>query len=151
MAFYNRTKLELQAAREKLEAAENRIRELESDFRAVERATAVIVMSQDGIIESVSTEFEDLLGYERHKLIGQHHRCFCCREYARSEDYIKFWRELVTGNVKTGSFPAVHARGHNVCLNARYSPVMSDKGVSRRVIGIVSSAREAELDLNDHK
>lgn len=140
MAFYNRRKLELQAALEKLEAAEGKIRELESDFQAVEQAIAVLVMSQDGIIESVNNGFLDLLGYEGEELIGQHHRFFCASDYANSEDYIRFWRELVTGKVKQGRFPAVHAHGHDVLLDARYSPVMGEQGISRRVIALVSGA-----------
>ncbi|MBE0485637.1 PAS domain-containing protein [Marinobacter sp.] len=139
MAFYNRKKLELEVALEQLKEAESRIRELESDFLALERAAAVIVMSQDGIIERVSDLFLDLLGYERDQLIGQHHRCFCCSDYSKSEDYIKFWRQLVTGNVNAGSFPAVHASGNHVYVNARYSPVMSDNGLSRKVIGCIAS------------
>ncbi|WP_449287005.1 PAS domain S-box protein [Marinobacter sp. PE14] len=140
MAFYNRTKLQLQEALAQLDAAESRIRELESDFHAVEQAVAVIVMTQDGIIERVNKRFLDLLGYKSEDLVGQHHRVFCASEYARSEDYIRFWRELVTGNAKQGSYPAVHADGHNVWLDARYSPVMSEQGVSRRVIAIIDNS-----------
>ena len=119
MAFYNRKKLELQEALARLEAAESRVRELESDFQAVEQAVAVLVMTQDGIIERANNRFRDLLGYEPENLVGQHHRIFCNSDYARSEEYIRFWRELVTGNVKQGSFPAVHADGHDVLLDAR--------------------------------
>jgi len=139
MAFYNRKKLELQEALAKLEAAESRVRELESDFQAVEQAVAVLVMTQDGIIERANSRFCDLLGYEPENLVGQHHRIFCNSDYARSEDYIRFWRELVTGNLKQGSFPAVHADGHDVLLDARYSPVKGEQGISRRVIAIIGA------------
>lgn len=149
MAFYNRKKLELQEALAKLEAAENRVRELESDFRAVEQAMAVLVMTQDGIVESVNKGFLELLGYERDALIGQHHRVFCASDYARSEDYIRFWRELVTGNVKQGSFPAIHAAGHDVWLDALYSPVMGEQGVSKRVIALVSGIRNSATDFDN--
>jgi len=149
LAFYNRKKLELQDALEKLEAAESRVRELESDFRAVEEGIAVLVMTQDGIIERVNRGFLDLLGYEHDELIGQHHRRFCTAEYAKSEEYIKFWRELVTGNVKQGNFPALHADGHIVWLEARYSPVVGEQGVSRRVIALISDSSKAATDLDD--
>ena len=107
--------------------------------RAVEQAVAVLVMTQDGIIERANNRFRDLLGYEPENLVGQHHRIFCNSDYARSEEYIRFWRELVTGNVKQGSFPAVHADGHDVLLDARYSPVKGEQGISRRVIAIISA------------
>jgi|26BtaG_2_1085354.scaffolds.fasta_scaffold25584_2 methyl-accepting chemotaxis protein len=141
MAFYNRKKLELQEALAKLEAAESRVRELESDFQAIEQAVAVLVMTQDGIIERANDRFRDLLGYEPDDLVGQHHRIFCDSDYAKSEDYIQFWRELVTGNVKQGSFPAVHANGHDVLLEARYSPVKGEQGISRRVIAIIGASQ----------
>jgi methyl-accepting chemotaxis protein len=149
MAFYNRKKLELQEALAKLEAAENRVRELESDFQAVEQSMAILVMTQDGIIERVNKAFLGLLGYEHDALIGQHHRFFCTDDYAKSEDYIKFWRELVTGNVKQGSFPAIHAAGHDVWLEARYSPVMGEQGVSKRVIALVSGIRNSATDFDN--
>jgi methyl-accepting chemotaxis protein len=130
VAFYNRRKLELEATLEQLEDAKSRVRELESDFQAVE---------QDGIIERVSDLFLDMLGYERNQLIGQHHRCFCGSDYAKSEDYIKFWRQLVAGRVKAGSYPAVHLNGNPVHLSARYSPVINDNGVVGKVIGFISN------------
>lgn len=139
MAFYNRRKLELEATLEQLEDAKSRVRELESDFQAVEQAAAMIIMSQDGIIERVSDLFLDMLGYERNQLIGQHHRCFCGSDYAKSEDYIKFWRQLVAGRVKAGSYPAVHLNGNPVHLSARYSPVINDNGVVGKVIGFISN------------
>lgn len=144
MAFYNRNKLKLQEALAKLDVAQRRVDELESDFQAVEQAFAVLVMTQDGIIEHANDQFCDLLGYERNDLIGQHHRLLCGSEYAGSEDYIRFWRELVTGNIKHGNFPAVHAAGHDVSVAARYSPVMSEQGVSRRIIALVSGLHSTE-------
>tara|TARA_B100000749_G_scaffold37991_1_gene26173 strand:- start:3520 stop:3957 length:438 start_codon:yes stop_codon:yes gene_type:complete len=144
MAFYNRKKLELQEALAKLEAAKSRVQELESDFQAVENAMAVLVMTQDGIIERANHRLLDLLGYQAESLIGEHHRVLCTSDYAKSEDYIRFWRELVTGNVKKGRFPAVHADGQEVWLEASYSPVKGEQGVATRVIALVNSAQTAE-------
>ena len=143
MAFYNRKKLELQEALAKLEAAENRVRELESDFQAIEQAVAVLVMTQDGIIERANDRFRDVLGYEPDDLVGQHHRIFCDSDYAKSEDYIRFWRELVTCNVKQGSFQAIHADGYDVVLDALYSPVKGEQGISKRVIAVIGASQRA--------
>ena len=140
MAFYNRKKLELQEALAKLEAAKSRVRELESDFQAVEKAMAVLVMTQDGIIERANHRFLEMVGYQPEALIGQHHRVLCTSDYAKSEDYIRFWRELVTGNVKQGSFAFVHADGNEVLLEARYAPVVGEQGVSTRIISLVSNS-----------
>lgn len=135
MAFYNKTKLELQATQEKLQAAENRIDELEADFRAIEQHTALMVLTRDGLIDRVSRPFLDLFGYEQaDELIGKHHRVFCEDEYARSEEYIIFWRKLVTGHVKEGQFFNLDAQGQGLWLNASYLPVLSDKGIVKRVV-----------------
>jgi len=142
MAFMRKTKQELETALEKLEAAEARIQELEADVRALERVAGVMVLSPDGLIESVNDILLDGLGYQRDDLIGQHHRVLCDEEYTRSEDYIRFWRELVTGHTRQGRFERIHANGHRVWLEASYSPVMSYKGLSRRVITLVSDISE---------
>lgn len=135
MAFYNRTKLELQATQEKLQAAESRIDELEADFRAIEQHTALMVLSRDGLIERVSRPCLDLFGYQQEdQLIGKHHRIFCEDDYARSEEYIVFWRELVTGHAKEGQFFNLDAQGQGLWLNASYLPVLSDKGILKRIV-----------------
>ena len=144
MVFQSKRKQELQAALEKLEAAENRVSEPEADWQAIQRSVALAVMSGDGLFESVSDVFLELLGYQEQQLIGQHHRVLCKPEDARGEAYIRFWRELVTGNVKKGRFPAVHADGHEVWLEASYSPVKGEQGVATRVIALVNSAQTAE-------
>lgn len=135
MAFYNRTKLELRATQEKLQAAESRIDELEADFRAIEQHTALMVLSRDGLVERVSKPCLELFGYQQEeKLIGKHHRVFCEDDYARGEEYIVFWRELVTGHVKEGQFFNLDAQGEGIWLNASYLPVLSDKGIVKRIV-----------------
>ncbi|NMT63523.1 PAS domain-containing protein [Marinobacter orientalis] len=140
MAFLNKRKQELQAALENLEAAENRVMELQADFQAIERSVALLVLTRDGLVDQASDVFLDMLGYQRDQLIGQHHRVFCDSDYARSEDYIAFWRELVTGHVKEGRFININAEGQKVCLEARYLPVLSDKGIVKRIIVLVTDA-----------
>lgn len=149
MAFYNRRKLELQEAQKKYEAAERHVRELEADWQAIEAVIAMLVMSQDGIIERVNPAFLDLLRFEQHELIGKHHRVICDNEYARSESYIRFWRELVTGNVESGSFPVIDANGQRLVMHARYSPVKGEQGVTRRVIALVSGVQGEDVDYGE--
>lgn len=86
MAFMRKTKQELETALKKLDAAEARTQELEADVRALERVAGVMVLSPDGLIESVNDLLLDGLGYQRDDLIGQHHRVLCDGDYTRSED-----------------------------------------------------------------
>jgi len=141
--FQSKRKQELQAALEKLEAAENRVSELEADWQAIQRSVALAVMSGDGLLESVSDVFLDMLGYQEQQLIGKHHRVLCKSEDARGEEYIRFWRELVTGHVKEGRFLNLGADGQPIWLEARYLPVLSDKGIVKRIIMLASRTTEA--------
>ena len=141
--FQSKRKQELQAALEKLEAAENRVSELEADWQAILRSVAVAVMSGDGLFESVSDVFLDMLGFQEQELIGEHHRVLCKPEDARGEEYIRFWRELVTGHVQQGRFVNLAADGQPIWLEARYLPVLSDKGIVKRIIMMASSTAEA--------
>jgi methyl-accepting chemotaxis protein len=141
--FQSKRKQELQAALEKLEAAENRVSELEADWQAIQRSVAVAVMSGDGLFESVSDVFLDMLGFQEQELIGEHHRVLCKPEDARGEEYIRFWRELVTGHVQQGRFVNLAADGQPIWLEARYLPVLSDKGIVKRIIMMASSTAEA--------
>ena len=143
MVFQSKRKQELQAALEKLEAAENRVSELEADWRAIQRSVALAVMNGDGLFESVSDAFLDMLGYQEQQLIGEHHRLLCKPEDARGEGYIKFWRELVTGHVKQGRFLNLGADGQPIWLEARYLPVLSDKGIVKRIIMMANGTIEA--------
>ncbi|SFR50452.1 methyl-accepting chemotaxis protein [Marinobacter daqiaonensis] len=146
MAFVNRKKQELEAVREKLAAAEDRVRELEADLQAIERSTGYLALSPDGLIESINDILLDSLGYRREELLGQHHRILCDRDYARSEEYIAFWRGLVTGNPQQGRFAGTHADGRSLMVEARYSPVMSDRGLAKRVITLVTRVTPAPGD-----
>ncbi|MCD1647392.1 PAS domain-containing protein [Marinobacter adhaerens] len=143
MVFQSKRKQELQAALEKLETAENRVAELEADWQAIQRSVALAVMSGDGLFESVSDVFLDMLGYQEQHLIGKHHRVLCKPEDARGEEYIRFWRELVTGHVQQGRFLNLGADGQPVWLEARYLPVLSDKGIVKRIIMMASGPTEA--------
>lgn len=136
MGIFGRKK-ELQAALEKLEAAEARVRELETDFAVIEEHQAVLMMSPDGLIERTNTLFREALGYQEYELVGQHHRVLCDQQYTGSEAYITFWRELVTGHAHRGLFTHVHADGHRIQLASRYLPVMSEKGFLKRIITLV--------------
>lgn len=63
--------------------------------------------------------------------------------------YIRFWRELVTGNVESGSFPVIDANGQRLVMHARYSPVKGEQGVTRRVIALVSGVQGEDVDYGE--
>lgn len=143
MAFFNKTKKELEATRQKLEAVELRFRNLEADFKAIEAAVALMVLSRDGLIERVSDNLLSLLELERESLIGRHHRALCDNVYAQSEAYIIFWRELATGHGKEGRFVYVSGCGREVGLCSHYLPIVSEKGIVERIIVLMREPDDA--------
>lgn len=142
MAFFGKKKQELQAALEKLEAAEKRIIELEADVQTIEESLAVLVLTPDGLIDRASDAFLALLGYKAEELTGKHHRVLCESAYTRSEEYIVFWRSLVIGAAQQGRFLNLDASGQGVWLKARYLPVRINKGMVRRIIVVVEPVEQ---------
>lgn len=142
MGIFGRKK-ELQAVIEKLQAAENRIKDLEADLRAIEDHVAVLVMSSDGLIERANALFLEAVGYQENELIGQHHRILCERDYAISEGYRAFWQALVRGHSHQGLFTHIDANGRRIQLESRYLPVLTDKGFLKRIITLVNESASA--------
>lgn len=142
MAIFGNKKQQLQTALEQLEVAEKRIIELEADFQTIENASAIFVLTPDGLIDRVSDAFLTMLGYKAEELIGKHHRALCESAYTRSEDYIVFWRDLVIGTAKEGRFLNLNASGQGVWLNARYLPVKIHSGMVKRIIVLIEHAEK---------
>ena len=138
--FQSKQKKQLQAALEELEAAWARVSELEADWQAIRRSVPVAVMSRDGLFESVSSGLLDTLGYREQQLLGKHHRILCEPEYSGGEEYIRFWRELVTGHVRGGRFRNIDAAGKKIWLESRYLPVLSKRGIVKRILMFASRA-----------
>lgn len=143
MAVFNKTKKELEATRQKLEAAELQVRNLEADFQAIEGALALMVLSRDGLIERVNSGLLGLLGRQREALLGQHHRALCSDVYTKSEAYIIFWRELATGHAKQGRFVYLSGSGGEVGLRSHYLPIVSEKGIVERIIVLMREPDDA--------
>ena len=71
--------------------------ELMSEREAISRSTATIEFDPDGTIRTANDNFLAATGYRLDEIVGQHHRIFCSREYASSDDYTKLWKRLNQG------------------------------------------------------
>jgi len=106
---------------------------------AVNTGWASIEFDLDGTILGANSNFLDCLGYSDEKQIkGQHHRIFCDDEYAKSDEYRKFWRNLADGLVQAGEFKRIRKDGVPVWINASYTPVTNELGVVVKVIKIAT-------------
>lgn len=150
MAFFNRGKQELEEALSKLDASEKRIEALESEIRTIGQSTAILRMSPDGLIDSASDRFLEMLSHTQDALAGQHHRILCEECYAQSESYMKFWQALVIGQTQQGCFASIDGKGNLVWLDACYTPIKGDNGMIQRIIATISNLSEHRSQQGDN-
>jgi len=118
---------------------------------AINRSTAIISFTTDGIITDANPIFLQTMGYrsnEKDKVIGKHHSVFVSYEYSKSDEYIKFWENLRKGKFFDGIFERRKVDGSIVYLQATYNPVLDSKGNITDVVKIATDVTEA---VNDKK
>ncbi|QND86252.1 Methyl-accepting chemotaxis sensor/transducer protein [Chromobacterium vaccinii] len=101
---------------------------------ALDRSTAIIEFSPDGIILSANANFEQTMGYSAEEIIGKHHRMFCLPQFATSQEYKAFWHVLRTGGIIKDQFRRIAKDGRTVWLEASYNPVCDRQGQVVKVI-----------------
>lgn len=111
-----------------------RLRDLTTLWEAINRTTAIVEFSPDGIIRDANDVFLKTTGYDRATLLGQHHRILCRPEYASSQEYAGLWNLLRSGNPNKGVFERVTREGKPLWLEAEYTPVCGPDGKVERVI-----------------
>ncbi len=120
------------------EADSKRLSELETLWDAINRTTAIIEFTPEGVILDANDNFLKAVGYTLDQVKGQHHRIFCKPEYAQSGAYQNFWRQLANGSPIKGIFERVDRNGKSLWLEAEYTPVTDASG---KVVQVVKNAR----------
>ena len=106
---------------------------------ALSRAQAVIEFRPDGTILSANPNFLDAMGYREDEIVGRHHKMFVDTDYAKSEDYAGFWRDLAAGQFCAREFQRFGKGGREVFIQATYNPIRDDEG---RVFKVVKFATD---------
>ncbi|MBB1488375.1 methyl-accepting chemotaxis protein [Oceanospirillum sediminis] len=109
-------------------------REQEDMIAALNRSSAVIEFSLEGIILNANDNFLKSTGYNKSQIIGQHHRMFCDPLETESHEYQDFWRRLAVGEFVSGRFKRFARNGNIVWLEASYNPIHDDGGELYKVI-----------------
>ena len=107
-------------------------------WHAVCRSQAVIEFDMAGVITWANDIFLNLVGYELHQLVGQHHRILCTADYAASHAYTAFWKRLRQGEFDQGEFSRLRADGSEVWLQATYNPIFDEAGRAQRVLKVAT-------------
>jgi methyl-accepting chemotaxis protein len=112
---------------------------------AIDRSQAVIEFTPEGKILSANSIFLSVVGYAAEQLVGKHHRILMPPGEADSEGYAAFWRSLGWGESKSGLFRRRARDGHEIWLNATYTPIPDERGNTTKVIKFARDVTQATL------
>ncbi|ELR66495.1 Methyl-accepting chemotaxis protein [Photobacterium marinum] len=108
----------------------------ESVLSALDRSQAIIEFDPKGNIITANKNFLSTVGYSLEQITGQHHRMFCDDTFYAENP--SFWRDLESGNFKSGQFLRRNNYGEAVWLEATYNPIMDASGNVVKVIKFAS-------------
>lgn len=101
---------------------------------AISKSQAVIEFELDGTVITANDNFLGALGYQLSEVEGKHHRQFVDGEYARSADYVQFWKALGRGEFQSGEFRRIGKQGQDVWIQASYNPILDQQGKVVKVV-----------------
>lgn len=84
------------------------------------------------------------MGYDLGEITGKHHRIFVEPEYAKTNEYHQFWKDLANGRTQTSEYKRVKKDGSPIWLSASYTPVLNEEGVVYKVIKIANDITEVK-------
>lgn len=113
---------------------ESELQKTQSVQRALDRSTAIIELTLDGMILAANKNFCAALGYSLSELAGQHHRVLCDDEFSRGKAYVEFWSRLRSGQFFRGTIKRRHKNGETIWLEATYNPVLDNVGNVEKVV-----------------
>ena len=103
--------------------------------RALDRSTAVVELSPEGVVLAANDNFSAVMGFAPGALVGQKHAALCEPDYVSSPVYQQFWADLRAGQYFRGRFKRRHQSGRVVWLEATYNPVLDEgSGKVTRII-----------------
>ena len=105
---------------------------------AINAVQAEITFDPKGNILSANQNFLDAMGYTLDEIKGRHHRIFVRESERRSPEYRQFWEDIGNGESQQGEFCRVAKRGHEVWIQAAYTPIRDSSGVVIRVVKFAS-------------
>tara|TARA_R110002049_G_scaffold286491_2_gene468277 strand:+ start:812 stop:1507 length:696 start_codon:yes stop_codon:yes gene_type:complete len=90
----------------------------EATLEAVSKSQAVIEFNMDGSIVTANDNFLSTLGYSLSEIQGKHHRIFCEKKFAESQEYKDFWAKLNRGDFEAKEYKRVSKSGAEIWIQA---------------------------------
>ncbi|WP_082760175.1 methyl-accepting chemotaxis protein [Agrobacterium bohemicum] len=93
-------------------------------LNALGQSQAMIEFDTSGRILSANENFCRAMGYTAEQIVGRHHSMFCEADYAKSQDYRTFWKNLGEGKYQAQQYKRFASGGREVWIQASYNPIM---------------------------
>ncbi|MFC4255522.1 PAS domain S-box protein [Altererythrobacter xixiisoli] len=132
--------------REKLRQADH-----QGQIAAIHKSQSVVSFGIDGTVIDANDNFLDLTGYRLSQVRGHHHAMFVSPEERDSAAYGEFWRDLATGEYKSGEFKRICQDGREVWLQASYNPILDLNGRPFKVVKNAVDITEQKLQQGDYE
>ncbi len=118
----------------------NELISIRSVYSALDRSMAIIEFTPEGNIIKANKNFLSAVGYSESNIINKHHKIFCFDNFYQENP--NFWKELGSGEFKSGQFQRKTANNSIIWLEATYNPIMDSHGKVIRVIKFASDITE---------
>jgi len=113
--------------------------EIHNRMNAINKSNAVIEFDLEGKVIFANDLFVKTMGYSsQDEIIGKHHRIFVDDEYAKSDDYVLFWKNLREGTFFSGEIFRFRKDGSLIYLQATYNPIIGVDGKIYRIMKIAT-------------
>ncbi len=97
----------------------------------------VVEFDRNGIILNANQNFTDLMGYTLSEIKGRSHGILVDPAERVSDEYLRFWQNLVAGVKQKGKYKRITKRGEPVWINGNYIPLQDNMG---QVVKIINTA-----------
>jgi PAS domain S-box-containing protein len=125
--------------------------QLTDKYDAILQSNLIVIFDNKGIILEVNDLFCEAMGYTKDELVGQSHKQFVPRDFAKSADYRAFWAMLRQGNYIRSEFKRIRKDGSEVWISGTYTPIKAAGGSVQKVLKIatdVTDTHKAQLELS---
>lgn len=119
--------------------------DLASQISAIHQIMAVIEFDLRGNILDANDNFLTAVGYQKHAVVGQHHKMFVSPEMQKSPEYAQFWQQLAQGKTQAGIYQRVAANGKPLWLQASYNPIYDLSGRPYKIVKYAVDVTEQHL------
>ena len=133
--------------------------DFQGQINAIRRSLLVIEFALDGTVLDANQNFLDIFGYRLDEIKNSPHSIFVKDSEIFSPDYTDFWAHLKAGSYQAKQFQRVAKDGHDVWIQATYSPIFDPAGRPYKIVKYATdislqrqldSERESKIQYSAH-